>query len=353
MLTDEQEMEKLNDALNSGDDTFVKSLATEKQNEGVVILDEETGAPVTTPEPEETPEPNPVVTPEPEPEVIPPAPIEEPQARHRVSTVNLPADRQRFIELSAANPQMPLQDIQKIVESEFAPANAPSEPVADIDALRSELEEIQSKIIAKDEAWQHDDEWRELATREKALLVEVAEKTSDAKIAAVRAEATQAAIDREFASAEQEAERIIPDLMDENSIAHRLVRGRVEQIFDMAKEGRPLPVVEIDGVKHTIDPDSTNFPILVAHEQKSQIEKLAIAAKPVAPKPTQPVTRPISAPVPGGGANIARKQPVEGQLEGDSEAQRLANVKTIDDLNPILDTGSRGWRSSRAIVMAD
>lgn len=287
----------------------------------------------------------------------------DPERRKREYTGHLPTARQREIEIAAKNPDMPLAEVQKLAaaESDGLTAQPEDEPLASdiLASHKAEFAELDAKLRECDKKFtrpvgenEGDFDWDKAMARRSELLVEIAELSP---LAAREAEGQQS-YDDGFAAAEEAAQKLLPDLANEDSDAWQACAGRSLYLKNLADDGKPLPTVEIDGRTHALDPRDPNFPYLVAYEQAAKLGKTnAAEAKPAAQAEQPPVKR-LLAPVPGAApATVARKAPIEGMSDKPTLHSRTAALKTDADLDKFLDEGGDDtpalkWGSRHAAV---
>lgn len=273
------------------------------------------------------------------------------EGRKRIYTGHLPPERQREIAIAANNPDMPLEQVRELAAQgkeeleEQAPATARDE----LEAAKARYAELDKDLIQCDKDFvrpvgekPEDFDWDRAVTERSALLLKITELAPVVAQEALNANSYEST----WSQAEAEAAKLLPGVDDESTDAYAACAGRTAQIVALESAKKPLPKVEINGVKHVMDPSNPNFPYLVAHEQAQKLGIVkASEAKPDAPEAKPPVKR--LSPVPGGQTqSVTKLAPVEGQRTKLTLQERASEIKTMADLDKFLaepDDDSQGF----------
>lgn len=261
---------------------------------------------------------------------------------------DLPIQRKAEIQLMADNPDMPIEQVKEIVAKKLEGINADQDeaelPPAELaKAAKDRLTEVNSKLLEKERDFKHDDEWESLIKEKDQLLVDVPLLETEARAQ----EAGQRSMLARVEAAEAKAASILPGLNDETSENYALVAGRVAQLIAIKDGGKELPIIEVDGVKQALDPDSPDFPVLVATEIANKTRKTTTSeAKPEVTEQRPAVTRPLVSTPAASPVSAAQKHKPEGADARVGLKEKAAAVKSDADLAALLDEDTGAWGGS-------
>lgn len=261
---------------------------------------------------------------------------------------DLPLHRKAEIQILADNPDMPIEQVKDLVAKKLEGINSdPDEQelsTAELaQASKERLKEVNEMLLEKERDFKHDDEWETLMKEKDQLLVDVPLLESEAR----SQEAGQRSLLARVEQSEARAATILPGLNDETSENYALVAGRVAQLIAIKDGGKELPVIEVDGVKQTLDPDSPDFPVLVATEIASKTRKTTtFVAQPEVTEQRPAVTRQLVSTPAASPVSAAQKHKPEGADARVSLKEKAAAVKSDDDLKALLDEDTGAWGGS-------